>query len=111
MNREYPVASDRGGVKADFNNLVTFLQNLRTALKSNGNNFGLSITIPSSYWYLQHFDIVNIAKTIDWFNIMTYDLHGTWGKFCSECKQVAVPDKFQTGQKIRLGPSFRRIRI
>lgn len=36
------------------------------------------ITVPSSYWYLQHFDIVNIEPIIDWFNVMTYDLHGTW---------------------------------
>ena len=27
---------------------------------------------------MQHFDIVSIAKIIDWFNVMTYDLHGTW---------------------------------
>jgi chitinase len=27
---------------------------------------------------MQHFDIVSIAQTIDWFNIMSYDLHDTW---------------------------------
>lgn len=27
---------------------------------------------------MQHFDIVSIEKTIDWFNLMSYDLHGTW---------------------------------
>ena len=37
-----------------------------------------TVTLPSSYWYLQHFDIVKMAKTVDWFNIMSYDLHGTW---------------------------------
>lgn len=41
-------------------------------------NVSLLVTLPSSYWYLQHFDIVKIAKTIDWFNMMSYDLHGTW---------------------------------
>ena len=61
--REYPGAEDRFGTDADYANFVTFLQNLRSAL---GNDYGLSITIPSSYWYLQHFDIVNIAKEIDW---------------------------------------------
>lgn len=33
---------------------------------------------PSSFWYMQHFDIVSIDPIVDWFNIMTYDLHGTW---------------------------------
>ena len=47
-------------------------------MASSGHNYGLSITIPSSYWYLQHFDIVSIARTVDWFNMMSYDLHGTW---------------------------------
>lgn len=28
--------------------------------------------------YMQHFDIVAIEKTVDWLNVMTYDLHGTW---------------------------------
>ena len=72
------MAPERSGNKADFTNYVTFLQNLKRALGSGGHKYGLSITIPSSYWYLQNFDIVNIAKTIDWFNMMTYDLHGTW---------------------------------
>ncbi|KFY76624.1 hypothetical protein V498_09544 [Pseudogymnoascus sp. VKM F-4517 (FW-2822)] len=39
---------------------------------------GLSITIPSSYWYMRGFDIVGIDPIIDFFNIMTYDIHGTW---------------------------------
>jgi len=33
---------------------------------------------PSSYWYLRNFDIVKIQPHIDWFNVMTYDIHGTW---------------------------------
>lgn len=27
---------------------------------------------------MQNFDIVNIEPHIDFFNLMTYDLHGTW---------------------------------
>lgn len=75
---EYPVALERSGKAADLKNYPTFLQNLKTALGSTGHNYGLSITVPSSYWYMQNFDIVAIEKTIDWFNVMTYDLHGTW---------------------------------
>ncbi|CAD0097720.1 unnamed protein product, partial [Aureobasidium mustum] len=74
---EYPVTSDRNGSPEDYENYVTLLQNLRRYLSSKGS-YGLSITIPSSYWYMKNFDIANISKTIDWFNIMTYDLHGTW---------------------------------
>ncbi|KAB8349837.1 hypothetical protein FH972_023850 [Carpinus fangiana] len=75
---EYPVAPERSGEPSDFTNYVSFLRNLRTALGSSGHNYGLTITIPSSYWYMQNFDIKAIEPIIDWFNVMTYDLHGTW---------------------------------
>ncbi|KAG8162769.1 hypothetical protein KVR01_007247 [Diaporthe batatas] len=75
---EYPVAEERSGKEADYKNYVTFLKNLKSALTASGGSYGLTITVPSSYWYLRHFDIVEINKVIDWFNVMTYDLHGTW---------------------------------
>ncbi|KAH8803723.1 glycoside hydrolase superfamily [Xylogone sp. PMI_703] len=73
---EYPGTPDRAGVPEDTANFVSLLKNLRSAL--DAGNYGLSITIPSSYWYMQWFDIVSIEPIIDWFNIMTYDLFGTW---------------------------------
>jgi len=75
---EYPVASDRSGKPADFANYVSFLKNLKNALGSDGHKYGLRITLPSSYWYMQNFDIKSIESNVDWFNVMTYDLHGTW---------------------------------
>jgi chitinase len=98
LNREYPVASERGGSPDDFANFPSFLRNLRAAMNGSGYKFGLSITLvsrfhqpptsffvlptyqpqPSSYWYLRGFDIVAIDPIVDFLNIMTYDLHGTW---------------------------------
>ncbi|KZF20249.1 glycoside hydrolase family 18 protein [Xylona heveae TC161] len=75
---EYPVAPERSGKPADFANYVSFLKNLKNALGSGGHNYGLTITLPSSYWYMQNFDIKSIEPIVDWFNVMTYDLHGTW---------------------------------
>ncbi|KAL9578954.1 MAG: hypothetical protein Q9203_006905 [Teloschistes exilis] len=75
---EYPVAPERSGNPIDQQNYEVFLYNLKSALGSNGHNYGLTITIPSSYWYMRNFDLSGIAKHIDWFNVMTYDLHGTW---------------------------------
>lgn len=73
---EYPVAPDRQGRGEDLENLPKFLNNIKSALKQNGVSNGLSIAIPASYWYLQHFDIVKIAAHVDFFNVMTYDFHG-----------------------------------
>lgn len=67
-NREYPGSSDRGGNSADTANFVTFLDSFRAALDAAGD-YGLSITIPSSYWYMQWFDIVDIDPHIDWVSL------------------------------------------
>nr|GAT44459.1 predicted protein [Mycena chlorophos] len=75
---EYPVAEDRGGNKADKVNYVTFLKAIKSAFKPFG--YGLSFTAPSSYWYLQNYDLPNMLgdDAADWVNVMTYDLHGVW---------------------------------
>ncbi|MCJ1311629.1 hypothetical protein MMC25_005302 [Agyrium rufum] len=72
---EYPVADDRGGNPADFQNYVTFLKEMRSVF---GKQLGISATLPSSYWYLQGFDIVNLEPSVDWFMMLTYDIHGVW---------------------------------
>jgi chitinase len=48
------------------------------ALKTAAGSLGVTMTLPNSYWYLQGFDIVNIEPNVDWFNVMSYDIHGTW---------------------------------
>ncbi|KAF9480725.1 hypothetical protein BDN70DRAFT_992516 [Pholiota conissans] len=73
---EYPGAFDRGGIPSDTENYVTFMKAVKTAFTPHG--YGLTFTAPSSYWYLQHFDLPNLMKYADWVNVMTYDLHGTW---------------------------------
>lgn len=71
-----PAAGDRGGTGADFANYVTFMQELQNAF--GGVGLGVTATLPSSYWYLQGFDIKNLEPSVDWFNVMSYDIHGTW---------------------------------
>ena len=67
---EYPVATERSGRPADYQNYPTFLRNLRNAFQAAGKNWGVTITMPSSFWYLQHFDIVKLEPVVDWFNMM-----------------------------------------
>jgi GH18 family chitinase len=77
---EYPAADDRSGRPEDFANFPKFMSNLKVALTSTGGRDELSMTLPTSYWYLQHFDIKNLEPSVDFFNYMAYDLHGTWDK-------------------------------
>ncbi|TLD22800.1 hypothetical protein PspLS_07507 [Pyricularia sp. CBS 133598] len=80
LDWEYPVAEDRGGVPEDFENYVTMISRLRIALNASGKRYGLSITLPASYWYLRGFDLQKIEPHLDFFNVMTYDIHGVWDK-------------------------------
>ncbi|KAK8857289.1 glycoside hydrolase family 18 protein [Apiospora arundinis] len=80
LDWEYPVAEDRGGIPEDFDNYVHMLARLRNRLNGTGRRVGISITLPASYWYLRGFNIVEIEPHIDFFNIMTYDIHGVWDK-------------------------------
>ncbi|KAH8768982.1 family 18 glycosyl hydrolase [Diaporthe sp. PMI_573] len=75
LDWEYPQADDRGGITADKDNYSALVKDLRAAF---GNRYGISMTLPTSFWYLQHFDLKAIQPNVDWFNFMSYDLHGTW---------------------------------
>ncbi|KAL6229089.1 hypothetical protein BDW75DRAFT_235460 [Aspergillus navahoensis] len=85
---EYPAADDREGVPADTANLVTFLKELKAAC---GNIYGVTVTLPSSYWYLQGFDLAAMESHVDWFNFMSYDIHGTWDGNSPWTKSVVQP--------------------
>ena len=43
-----------------------------------GSTYGISVTLPSSYWYLRWFEPKAMEPYVDFFGLMTYDLHGPW---------------------------------
>lgn len=68
LDWEYPQAKDRGGQTPDTENYVALAKELKAAL----GHKGLSITLPTSFWYLQHFDVKSLQGSVDWFNLMSY---------------------------------------
>lgn len=72
---EYPGAEDRGGRPEDTENFVQLCKEMKAAF---GRRYGLSVTLPASFWYLRHFDVAGMEPHVDWLNIMTYDVHGVW---------------------------------
>ncbi|KAI9923857.1 hypothetical protein MW887_008162 [Aspergillus wentii] len=82
LDWEYPGAEDRGGRKVDVENYPKMLQKMRRFFDVHGGSkeFGISITVPTSYWYLRWFDVSALTPHIDSFNLMAYDLHGTWDR-------------------------------
>ncbi|KAF2130205.1 glycoside hydrolase family 18 protein [Dothidotthia symphoricarpi CBS 119687] len=75
LDWEYPTADDRGGKAEDSANYVLLSKDIKDAF---GSKYGYSITLPASYWYLQHFELAKHQDSVNWFNLMTYDLHGVW---------------------------------
>jgi GH18 family chitinase len=67
-----------GAPPADSTNFASFLKHLRQAFDASGHTYGLSIALPSQYSYLKNFDLTAISQTVDWFNLMSFDLHGKW---------------------------------
>ncbi|KAJ6024917.1 hypothetical protein N7540_005714 [Penicillium herquei] len=76
---EYPGEPDIAGIPAgsddEGDNYLAFLKEVKAALPDGTL---LSVTAPSSYWYLKAFPIQEISEVVDYINYMTYDLHGTW---------------------------------
>ncbi|KAJ5385796.1 killer toxin alpha/beta [Penicillium cosmopolitanum] len=71
----YHGADDCGGLPADTENFALLLSDLKEAF---GGRFCISVTLPSSYWYLRWFDLQAMEKSVDFFNLMSYDIHGVW---------------------------------
>jgi chitinase len=75
IDYEYPTAEDRGGSPDDTENFLQLVREMRDAL---GENYLITIAAPASFWYLRHFKIGDMSEYLDFINVMTYDIHGTW---------------------------------
>ncbi|KAF8984718.1 Endochitinase 1 [Entomortierella lignicola] len=87
---EYPSDKLRGGHDNDPENFVAFLREFREAanaevLQPGRERLLLSIALPGGPFHGQYFTIPELAKYVDWFNIMAYNLHGQWEEqvFCA----------------------------
>lgn len=72
IDYEYPTADDRGGYPEDTENYLKLVEEMRAAL---GEKVLITIAAPASYWYLRHFLIGKMSKSLDWINVMTYDMY------------------------------------
>ncbi|KAK9422564.1 putative chitinase [Seiridium unicorne] len=78
LDWEYPSAGDRGGQPDDAENYVLLVSELREAFDAENPGWTITVTLPTSYWYLRGFLPEEMQKYVSWFNLMSYDLHGMW---------------------------------
>ncbi|GLA39981.1 hypothetical protein AnigIFM63309_007585 [Aspergillus niger] len=76
---EYPAAEDRGGASTDTDDYVTFLSELRDALEQiSVIRLLYTIETDKAPGYLKGFNVTGMEPYVDYFNFMSYDIHGTW---------------------------------
>jgi chitinase len=80
---EYPGWPDQGGREQDTPNFTLLLAEFRAAIiaeaASSGNNqLILTIAAPAGPQKIALIEVSKIHESLDWLNIMTYDLHGSW---------------------------------
>ncbi|KAL9184576.1 hypothetical protein ACHAXT_012546 [Thalassiosira profunda] len=85
LDWEYPGLKDRGGKRDDYNNYVLMVKELRRAFDAAPEPYELTVAIPGNTTKLEMgFDLAGMAPYVDWFNVMAYDLWGSW-----DPKQIA----------------------
>ena len=60
------------------NNLNLFIMELDSVLNELNPNLLLTMAVPVSNWAGQWYDFETLNQFIDFFNAMTYDIHGSW---------------------------------
>ncbi len=96
IDYEYPSSMKDSGNPNDFElsnkcrgqlwpNYMEMMTQLRTDLdkagKEDGRRYMLTIASPSSAYLLRGMEDFGMQDVLDYVNIMSYDLHGTWNEF------------------------------
>lgn len=82
---EYPVSGGLGTNKTrkeDKRNYTLLLKELRQVLDAQGKKDGrpylLTVAAPAGPTTSENLELPEVAKLVDWFNLMSYDFHGGW---------------------------------
>ena len=59
-------------------NLTSLVQEMRQAFTAANPSWILTMAIGATNWSGQWHDYQTLKQHVDWFNIMTYDIHGSW---------------------------------
>ncbi|KYQ51640.1 Acidic mammalian chitinase, partial [Trachymyrmex zeteki] len=93
---EYP--NQRGGRSTDIENFVNMLKDLKTELKKKNKLLSVAVGATESLASLSY-KIAQVAEQVDFINLMTYDLHGTWDGVTGHHAGLYAP---KTGDKLNV---------
>lgn len=75
LDWEYP--GDRGGAAVDKANYISLIKELRPLFDAEGFLLTAAVAATSKY-HTTSYDVPNMSKYLDFINVMTYDLHGSY---------------------------------
>ncbi|KAJ3310967.1 Endochitinase 1 [Boothiomyces sp. JEL0838] len=80
---EFPGDTNRGGTANDPANFVLCMKALRDAIEaeqipSGKSKLWLSAALPGGAGWGSHYQVDKSIQYVDWFNIMAYNIQGTW---------------------------------
>jgi len=79
LDWEYPGLPERGSKPAHKKAFTNLVQTLSAAFKKLDKPLLLSAAVAAGKWYAsQAYEIPKIAQALDWIDLMSYDLHGSW---------------------------------
>lgn len=75
---EYPCGGGLAkGRAADKKNFTLLMAELKNQLQQLGKDYLLTVASAAGE-QMHHYELGEVAKYIDWFNLMAYDFHGAW---------------------------------
>lgn len=92
---EFPGYKQHKGTDQDRENFTILLQtvrdNLQTFEDKSGKSLLLTVSLPAAAVHLLDIEVEKITSIVDYLNIMTYDLHGSWGKISNHNSALYGP--------------------
>ena len=92
---EFPGYKQHKGTDQDRENFTILLQTVRDSLQTledkSGKSLLLTVSLPAAAVHLLDIEVDKISSIVDYLNIMTYDLHGSWGKISNHNSALYGP--------------------
>ncbi len=99
---EFPGYKRHNGTEQDRENFTLLLQTIRDSLQAfedkSGKSLLLTVSLPAAAVHLLDIEVEKISSIVDFMNIMTYDLYGSWGKISNHNSALYAPAQGDSGR-------------
>lgn len=99
---EFPGYKQHKGTDQDRENFTILLQTVRDSLqaleKKSEKHYLLTASLPAAAVHLEDIEVEKVASIVDYVNIMTYDLYGSWGEISNHNSALYAPAEGDPGR-------------